>query len=305
MPRAYDLHITGLVQGVGFRPFVYRLATRYQLSGWVLNSTDGVHAHIEGEDALLKRFLESLELESPPAAQIDRVRVYPGEFNGEKGFAIRPSAAHEPGRTRVSPDLATCADCLHELFDTSDRRYAYPFINCTNCGPRFTIIEGLPYDRPLTSMSDFTMCEACAREYADPGDRRFHAQPDACFDCGPHLSLRTAAGRHTAYNSWESQALIAEAAGLLQAGGILALKGLGGYHLACSATDESAVQRLRERKQRPDKPLACMFRDLGEAREYCEINDQEEQELRSPAAPIVLLRCRAADWAEAGTDGMA
>ncbi|MDR1713482.1 MAG: acylphosphatase, partial [Coriobacteriales bacterium] len=279
------IHIQGIVQGVGFRPFVYRLATERRLDGWVNNAGDGVHIEAGGEPAVLEDFVAAIEAEAPPAARIDSctVRVLadtaddvsgaaagaaadvaaddvsgaaPDPVAGGmvKGFRILPSAVDSAASTLVSPDIATCPDCLRELFDPADRRYLYPFINCTNCGPRFTIIDALPYDRPRTSMAEFAMCPDCAAEYSDPAKRRFHAQPNACFDCGPALSLLEQGQTLRADGRLSSQALIRRVADLLQAGRIVALKGLGGYHLACDATNETAVSELRRRKQRNAKP---------------------------------------------------
>lgn len=313
MLRSVDIHVTGTVQGVGFRPFVYRIAKRNLVNGWVLNASDGVHIHVEGEPALVSSFLQDLELDAPSAAHISGIEVEDAPLQGFSRFEIRESERRDDGnrKTRISPDLATCPDCLRELSDPLDRRYHYPFVNCTNCGPRFTIIEALPYDRPSTSMGEFEMCPRCAEEYANPLDRRFHAQPDACFECGPSLSLTTADGK-TATVSFEdddgdggsrstdasasigarrerSDELLATVAKLLGEGKTVAVKGLGGYHLACDATNEEAVSTLRARKRRYGKPLAIMAHDVGEARLYCHVGSMEQELLESPAAPIVLL----------------
>ena len=303
MFRSVNIHVRGTVQGVGFRPFVYRIAMRNLVQGWVLNAPDGVHIHVEGDGELVESFLHDLEFEAPAASFISSIEVEdaPPERNASGAkFEIRESEQRDsagaggPGgsakkRTRISPDLATCPDCLRELFDPSDRRYRYPFINCTNCGPRFTIIEGLPYDRPATSMREFEMCPQCASEYVDPADRRFHAQPDACFECGPKLSLRVGDDVRTGTTREESDTLIAEVAKLLAAGQIVAIKGLGGYHLACDASNEQAVATLRERKRRYGKPLAVMVRSVEEAQRYCKVGPEERRLLESMASPIVLL----------------
>ena len=285
MREALSIHVTGIVQGVGFRPFVYRQAKRHLITGWVLNAADGVTIHAEGEPQLLDEFVIALSEEAPAAAQVSEIELKEVPLEDCDAFEIRFSDDAEVDRTTlVSPDLATCPDCLRELFDPTDRRYRYPFINCTNCGPRFTITAKLPYDRANTSMASFRMCPDCAREYADPANRRFHAQPDACFACGPHLSWRTADdvghvlwGRDLA----SSDDIVERAARLLREGGIVAVKGLGGFHLACNATDEAAVRRLRARKARPTKPLAVMFGRFDEMRKVVEVSDAERAQLVS------------------------
>ena len=224
MVAATDIHITGIVQGVGFRPFVYRLATQWHLNGWVLNASDGVHIHVEGEQSELEGFLRSLPQMAPPAAKISSIQSQSSPVEGATAFEIRASRQQQKSRTQVSPDIATCTDCLRELFDPQDRRYLYPFINCTNCGPRFTIIEALPYDRPSTSMACFAMCPECAAEYHDPSDRRFHAQPDACFECGPQLSLWENGSVTVAEDAEQTQSLIEHVAELLNRGMIVAIK---------------------------------------------------------------------------------
>ncbi|MDR0501079.1 MAG: carbamoyltransferase HypF [Coriobacteriales bacterium] len=288
---AKRLHITGIVQGVGFRPFIYRLALAHSLVGWVLNSSDGVHLHLQGNTTQIDAFICDLPLQAPPAASIDDIIIKDAKPENCVGFSIRSSKSDNDSRTLVSPDIATCSDCLHELFDANDRRFHYPFINCTNCGPRFTIINGLPYDRPLTSMQDFTMCEPCATEYADPLNRRFHAQPDACFSCGPHISLSLPDNNilHATSRS-KSDTIISRAAELLTSGAILAIKGLGGYHLATDATNEAAVARLRHLKRRPHKPFALMFPTIDSLREVCNVNNVEEDLLVGSIRPIVLLK---------------
>jgi hydrogenase maturation protein HypF len=331
-----DLHISGIVQGVGFRPFVYRQAARWGLAGWVLNATDGVHIHLEGDERSVDGFIDELPKRAPAASQISSLEVAEGVREQLDDFLIRASVGQENASTLVSPDIATCPACLRELFDRTDRRFHYPFINCTNCGPRFTIIDALPYDRPSTSMSGFAMCPTCEAEYGDPLDRRFHAQPDACFDCGPSLSLwedetrdggaagigggagsdanktgdgagtggAIGAGRGTvpcptgtvpcptavrATNRALSDALIERVARLLIEGRIVALKGLGGYHLACDATNEQAVATLRARKRRPAKPFALMVGSVADARALCQVNPLEAALLDGTVRPIVLL----------------
>jgi hydrogenase maturation protein HypF len=264
--------VRGTVQGVGFRPFVFRLARRHSLAGWVRNSSGPVEIEVEGDPAGLRRFLAQLTAEAPPLAAIEEVRTATVPVRGERGFLIEPSRPAAGEFQSVAPDAATCDDCVRELFDPSDRRFRYPFVNCTNCGPRYTIIEALPYDRLATTMRGFRMCEACRREYEDPGDRRFHAQPNACWDCGPRLS-----------------APVETAVAALRAGLIVAVKGLGGYQLACDARDEEAVSRLRRRKRRPAKPFAVLVADPAP---YCEASAEELALLRGPARPIVLLRSR-------------
>jgi len=369
--KALSLHITGIVQGVGFRPFVYNLAVERGLLGWVLNASDGVYTVIEGDDATVDAFPAAIRELAPPMAVVEEIIAEEVEPEGFTDFSIRASRAEEGAMTLVSPDIATCPDCLAELTAPGDRRYRYPFINCTNCGPRFTIIGDVPYDRPMTSMRDFPMCPECAEEYGDPRDRRFHAQPDACFVCGPRLflngtdgegrgdamlgqssagalavetsprlvspasppaELRVASPRPSPSSSpqtnptpqppaldpswaWSADteisprshrdrdaeaerndAIIAAAAGLLLDGRVLAIKGLGGFHLACDATNASAVTALRERKRRWGKPLAIMVPDLDAARAYCEVNDLEAELLAGSVRPIVLLRKRDAVW---------
>lgn len=303
MIEALDIQVKGIVQGVGFRPFVYRLATTYLIHGWVLNAADGVFIHAEGEGKLLDEFVLELTANPPAASQVDEVDLTEVPLEGFDTFEIRFSDSHAVERTTlVSPDLAACDDCIRELFDPHDRRYRYPFINCTNCGPRFTIIERLPYDRRNTSMKDFPLCEQCASEYENPLDRRFHAQPDACFACGPHLSWREHEQEDIdaplAPASWgttrqKSDAILARAVELLCAGKILAVKGLGGFHLVCDAENENAVRILRARKHREGKAFAVMVGDVAAARLRCEVGDAEADVLGSTQCPIVLLRKRA------------
>ncbi len=287
------IHINGIVQGVGFRPFVYRLAKRYSLRGWVRNSSKGVDIHALGEPDAVDAFVEALTSEAPPLARIVGLECKPLPPNGHDLPAdfIIVRSQDESGFTLVSPDVATCKDCLRELFDPNDRRYRYPFINCTNCGPRFSIIKSLPYDRPNTTMAIFPMCDDCREEYEDPMNRRFHAQPNACPKCGPEvwLEMKPEWSSKVPQNAEDD---IARAAALLREGAILAIKGLGGFHLACDATNVDTVTRLRERKTRPHKPLAIMMQDVEAVRTCCELSPDEEALLTSPATPILLLKPR-------------
>ncbi len=299
MTEARFLRVRGVVQGVGFRPFVYRLARENGLAGWVLNAGDGVEVHAEGDAAALEAFARAIETGSPPAALVASLEVEVAAAEGFDAFTIRQSAlgdaaAGAGGPTvRISPDLPVCADCLAELADPGDRRRGYPYVNCTNCGPRYSIVLGLPYDRARTTMKDWPLCEACAREYGDPGDRRFHAQPVACPACGPHYRLEGsgtagdgAAGEEIALE--DDAGAIAEAVRRLKAGEILAVKGLGGYHLACDAGNAAAVAALRERKFRKEKPFALMVSDLAAARRLVELDATSEELLASTPRPIVL-----------------
>ncbi len=286
MVERVQIAVRGAVQGVGFRPFVYRLAKEMELTGFVYNSPLGVFIEAEGEKPLLDRFILQIEREKPPVAKITGMEFTFLDALGFREFEIRESAEAGEKSTLILPDIAVCPDCLREMLDPNDRRYLYPFINCTNCGPRFTIIEALPYDRPNTSMKIFKMCEECRREYENPADRRFHAQPIACPDCGPHIELWAPDGSVSAARH---EALLA-AAEAIRNGKILALKGLGGFHLIAAAGNEEAVLRLRRRKHREEKPFAMMFPDLETVRAICELTAFEERLLRSPEAPIVLLR---------------
>lgn len=289
------IHVGGLVQGVGFRPFIYRLAETWGLSGWVANEPAGVTIDIEGDAIAVAGFLADLPRTAPALSRIERLESTAMPPAGYLAFEIRQSRAAGAREALVSPDLATCPDCLAELFDPRDRRFRYPFINCTNCGPRYTIIDGLPYDRPLTAMRAFPMCPECAGEYHDPRDRRFHAQPDACPECGPRVWFAAPAGAATGAQAevTDWQAIEAAAAALL-CGGIIAIKGLGGFHLACDAAHEPAVARLRASKHRPKKPFAIMAPDIEAARAICHIDAGEATLLTSSRAPIVLLDRRIA-----------
>ena len=285
------LRVSGIVQAVGFRPFVYRLAREMRLDGRVRNTAGRVEIEVAGTPAELDRFATRIREEAPPRARVESVVAEPLDDEARipgpgTGFGILESIAEASAERLFPPDIATCDDCLRELFDPADRRHRYPFINCTNCGPRATIIDDLPYDRPRTSMRDFPLCPACEAEYRDPGDRRFHAEPVACPACGPRLAYRRPAEAAPAVFAEDAlQAAVADIAG----GRIVAVKGLGGYHLACDATDDTAVRRLRDRKRRWAKPFAVMVRDLAAAREIASIDEDEEGLLVSPARPIVLV----------------
>ena len=282
------LTVRGVVQGVGFRPFVYRLAQEEGLAGSIGNDTGGVTIEIEGPPERIESFYRRLHAEAPPLSRIDSVTSRNAPPKGEKEFRIVASEARGQVSTGIPADAATCADCLRELLAPSDRRYRYPFLNCTNCGPRFTITRRIPYDRPQTSMARFKMCPACQAEYDDPVNRRFHAQPNACPVCGPHVWLVGADGKEIPSND-----PVAATIDRLLAGDILAVKGIGGFHLSVDATNEAAVMRLRERKHRYGKPLAIMVRDLDAARDLCELSAAEESMLLTPARPIALARARA------------
>ena len=289
-PIRMHVRVEGTVQGVGFRPYVYRLAGELGLDGFVLNDAHGVLIEVEGSSACVEELLSRLAIEAPPLARVERVTAAGREPTGAAGFAIRESPRGGVPDAPVTPDSATCADCLAELTDPADRRFRYPFTNCTNCGPRFTIVRGVPYDRPFTTMAQFTMCERCQAEYDDPGDRRFHAQPNACPDCGPSVSLIDAEGDPVPLG--DACDAVAAAAAALRAGKILALKGIGGFHLACRADDEDAVALLRARKHREDKPFALMAADLETAHSLVVLDPKAEACLRGPESPIVLAQRR-------------
>src|ERR1700730_3898605 len=284
MASACSIRVRGVVQGVGFRPFVYRLACANTLNGWVLNAEEGVQIHLEGAETGLEAFVRDLKAQSPPAASIAEIDVRPAEATGLHEFTIRTSQHRERPTVRVSPDLPVCDECLKELFDPADPRYWYPYINCTNCGPRYTVVVALPYDRLNTTMNDWLLDDYCSAEYADPGNRRFHAQPVACPACGPSYYLHP----HLHSTTGGSEGSIRRAAELLRAGGILAVKGLGGYHLACDARNPAAVAALRDRKYRREKPFALMVRDIEMAHTLVELSSGAEALLTSVARPIVL-----------------
>jgi hydrogenase maturation protein HypF len=285
------ISVRGVVQGVGFRPFIYQMATRLNLRGWVCNTSEDVRIEVEGDDRDIERFLHDLKELAPPMSRIEEITVASRQRQttaSYEKFEIRHSIAEEGKYQLVSPDIATCRDCFKEIFNPEDRRYRYPFTNCTNCGPRFTIIADIPYDRPNTTMHRFRMCPECQREYDDPLDRRFHAQPNACPICGPQLELVDAKGKQVTGTD-----IMEMTSQLLKKGEIIAVKGLGGFLLACDATSQKTVNRLRQRKNRPAKPLAVMVSSLEEAREHCDINKEEETLLTSPGSPIVLMKWRA------------
>ena len=287
-----QIHIRGIVQGVGFRPFVYNLAQRLGLSGYVLNSSAGVTIEAEGDRRELDLFMAALVDEAPPLAHIENIAITPLTPAGLNGFVIRESREEAGQLVPVSPDISTCDDCLRDFRSPENRRYGYPFTNCTNCGPRYTITRKIPYDRPLTTMACFAMCERCLAEYHDPRDRRFHAQPNACPECGPSLALVAGAvsiGTPDFRAGSESLAAIRQVRRQLREGRIVAIKGLGGFHLACDPLNEAAVRALRERKKRSDKPFALMVPDLTAAGQFCQISDAARKALVSAQRPIVIL----------------
>ncbi len=279
---AYRINIQGIVQGVGFRPYVYRLATEYHLKGWVLNSSEGIFMEVEGMEESLRFFLEKMQQSPPPLAIIRSCTVQAIDPGGYTDFTIKASDNRMEKTAMISPDIAICADCRQEIQDYEDRRFQYPFTNCTNCGPRFTIIKDLPYDRAKTTMAPFPMCPECQAEYENPLHRRFHAQPNACPICGPQITLTDRQG----------QVVKGDVRELLKAGHIVAIKGLGAFHLAVDARNPSATARLRQRKQRDTKPFAVMVRDLTTAHRYCEISRREASWLNHGSAPIVVMKCR-------------
>ena len=285
MRRRLNIMVKGVVQGVGFRPFVYGLAKSHNLGGWVCNTTDGVMIEVEGDHNALEEFLNALRFELPPLAVVWDLNVKGVEPTGDKDFLIRHSRTDSEARTTVPPDVAMCRQCQEDISTPGNRRFRYPFTNCTNCGPRFTIIERIPYDRHNTTMRTFDMCTQCKAEYDDPLDRRFHAQPNACEKCGPHLTL----DGKIYETDWET---ISKTARLLWEGKIVAVKGLGGFHLACDARNSEAVARLRERKGRAAKPFALMCSNIDEVRRICETDQASERLLESFERPIVILRAR-------------
>src|ERR687889_1501393 len=289
LQERWEISVRGIVQGVGFRPFVYALARRYGLAVLVRNDAEGVHVEVEGDAVRLNLFVRGIEREAPALAVVETVSWRPLVALGEREFRIEESREGVRRRALISPDVATCEDCLEELLDPTDRRYRYPFTNCTSCGPRFTITRSVPYDRAMTTMSGFEMCPRCRQEYDDPSDRRFHAQPNACPVCGPQVRLLDRFG-HELRSRPEDPIL--RAARMLRGRAVVAIKGLGGYHLACDPFDEKAVKTLRGRKVRQDKPFALMASDLGQVRAFCGVGPEEEKLLTSPARPIVLLERR-------------
>ena len=278
------IHIAGIVQGVGFRPFIYGLAQKHHINGWVRNSSAGVDIVANGSHGALEAFIDDIRHNPPPLANIDQIEVTTVQPDGFSDFRIIESSTVQGGFIPVSADMSICPDCLRELFDPDDHRYRYPFINCTNCGPRFTIIKDIPYDRPLTTMADFALCPQCESEYHDPLDRRFHAQPVACADCGPHVWFETDGETHS-----EGEDAIQTARTWLRDGKIVAIKGLGGFHLACDASNPEAIRELRRRKRRSEKSFAVMVFDQTVAEGYCDMNAAEKALLNSKEKPIVIL----------------
>jgi hydrogenase maturation protein HypF len=283
--RLARISVRGVVQGVGFRPFIYRLAQEHDLKGWVRNTSGNVEIEIEGDESKLNLFLKDLERKAPPMSRIETIEVSFAAPKGYNDFSIKESLSRQGHYQLVSPDIATCPECKEEIFSSADRRFRYAFTNCTNCGPRFTIIEDIPYDRPKTTMRSFKMCPLCQKEYDNPLDRRFHAQPNACPVCGPKLELVDGEDK-----PFECEDVISAASRLLKEGKILAVKGLGGFQLACNATDDGVVKLLRERKRRPSKPLAVMMGTIKDIEKHCLVSPEERELLESPQAPIVLLR---------------
>lgn len=283
-PERCGLKVKGIVQGIGFRPFVYKLAVSLSLKGWVTNNSDGVEIEIEGPAGHIDAFMERLKSEAPSLALITGIESNCLPFFGYKEFIIKESERGSSNNTLISPDISICGDCSRELAQKDDMRYGYPFINCTNCGPRFTIIRDIPYDRSNTTMSSFEMCDACRAQYENPADRRYHAEPVSCSKCGPRLFLLDNKGRQVDCSDPAERAAM-----LLSQGRILAVKGLGGYHLACDAGNKQAVSELRRRKHRDEKPFALMAGDMDIIRRYCAVRPSEEALLESPARPVVLL----------------
>ncbi len=289
MAERAQIVVKGIVQGVGFRPYVFNLAVSLGLTGYVTNTSEGVLIEVEGHH--LPDFVRRLQDEAPPLSQITELSVVPLPPHGYEEFSIRQSRDIARGApfTLVPPDMSICDACLRELLDPSDRRYLYPFINCTNCGPRYSITRSIPYDRPNTTMADFTMCRTCSREYDDPRDRRFHAQPNACPDCGPQVAFRVT---NPVFKVHDRDSAVQAAIRLLKEGGIVAVKGLGGFHIACDATNDVAVKRLREKKRKSNKPFAVMAADIASIEQFCAVSERERDHLTSPRRPIVLLRKR-------------
>jgi hydrogenase maturation protein HypF len=285
--KSASISVRGIVQGVGFRPFVYGLAVKHNLKGWVYNTSEDVRIELEGTAEAIRQFERELKTKAPPLARIENVTVEYHPPRGYKNFEIRQSQAQEGKYQLISPDVATCQACLGELLNPEDRRYRYPFTNCTNCGPRFTIIEDMPYDRPKTTMRYFQMCPQCQVEYDNPLDRRFHAQPNACPKCGPQVELVDNQG-----NLITESNPIAAASQILKEGKVVAIKGLGGFLLACDATNDTVIKTLRQRKKRSSKPFAIMVATVEEAKKHCYVSPEEENLLTSPQSPIVLMRWR-------------
>ena len=288
MKLRYRIQINGVVQGVGFRPFVYNLAKSLNLKGFVSNNTTGVVIEIEGENTLLNKFLNRLKEERPSISQIYKIKIEKLQPKNYQDFIIEKSISNEEITLDILPDIATCKYCLEEMCDPLNRRYLYPFINCTLCGPRFTIIESLPYDRENTVMRKFKMCSKCYKEYKDPKDRRFHAQPIACPKCGPYLELYDKNKKKIA----EREKALDFTIKFLKENKIIAIKGIGGFHIICNATNEEIINILRKRKKRLKKPFAVMFKDLKQIEKYCHLTLEEKKLLISPSSPIVLLESK-------------
>ena len=285
MPKRKKLRIKGIVQGVGFRPFVYRLAHSLRLNGFVRNTTNGVEIEVQGSVTSIDRFIENLRVRKPPAAHIDEISIETAPNKAYRDFSIKESRT-TIGFTQISPDIATCNDCLKEMNDPTDRRHNFPFINCTNCGPRYSIIKETPYDRARTSMNEFKMCVNCEKEFQSISDRRFHAQPDCCAVCGPMYSLHKVSGERI-----DTEEPIRKTIEVLKSGEIVAIKGIGGFHIACDARNRTAVRRLRRLKHRPTKPFAIMVNKHDLLR-IAYIQADERKVIASPIAPIMLLRKR-------------
>ncbi|MCK5548168.1 MAG: carbamoyltransferase HypF, partial [Thermoplasmata archaeon] len=287
--KRISIHVKGAVQGVGFRPFVYNLARGLGLKGWVANNPSGVEIEVEGTKKQLEEFLESIKKKKPPMALIQSVKYDVLDSAGYTEFEIRESSESEEKSVLVLPDIGTCDECLEEISGPDERRYRYPFTNCTNCGPRYTIIEKLPYDRTNTTMKTFEMCPECSREYGTPEDRRFHAQPIACPVCGPQLILTDDKGKPLS----EKETALSDAVRTIRDGHILGMKGLGGFLLLCDARNKETVKRLRTKKYREEKPFALMYPDIETVKMDCEVDPLEEEILKSPQRPIILLKRKA------------
>ncbi len=287
MKKHFHIKVNGIVQGVGFRPFIYRLALENNIKGYVLNDTEGVTIEAEGEEEALEKFIKAIKKKSPPLAIVQEIKIEERKINHFKNFWIEKSKATDKKTTFIPPDTNICKDCLREFFDPKNRRYHYPFIVCTYCGPRFSIVKDIPYDRDNTAMAEFSMCPFCQKEYEDPLDRRFHTQPTACPVCGPHLFLYK---NDKTLISEDIEEIVKKVYKYLKAGHIIAIKGVGGYHLACDATNEEAVLKLRERKRRPFKPFALMTGFIEKIEEFLNVSPKEREILLSKERPIVILK---------------
>lgn len=286
MKKSVKIEVKGIVQGVGFRPYIHKLANICKLKGWVLNSTKGVTIELEGNPGSVNNFINTFYKNPPPLSKIEDIKIETIQFKNYKNFTIKESKKEKKEFLPISPDISVCNDCLSEIFDQSDRRYLYPFTNCTNCGPRFTIIKNIPYDRKNTTMEEFKMCSECKKEYEDINDRRYHAQPNACVKCGPLVTLVDSKNKKLA----KKNKAIIKTAELLKKGKIIAIKGIGGYHLACDASNNKAVANLKKRKGREDKPLAIMSADINSIKKYCILDKYEEAVINHYTRPIVLLK---------------